>query len=108
MPGCDEWTGGVGKNGYGNVYVGGGRSGRQQIGAHRLAWMQEHGHTDLWILHKCGNRLCVTVEHLYAGTPTDNNRDTVTMGRHVQWNKPTNLCEHGGSKRYCKECRARR
>ena len=34
----------------------------------------------LLICHTCNNSICVRPDHLYAGTYTDNNRDTVKAG----------------------------
>lgn len=36
-----------------------------------------------WALHTCDNPACVERSHLYLGTVTDNNRDTVRRGRWV-------------------------
>lgn len=33
------------------------------------------------VLHKCDNRACVRVDHLYVGTGSDNNRDAFERGR---------------------------
>lgn len=53
--------------------------------AHHVAYEIEHGPVPkgLWVLHTCDNRWCVNPSHIYAGTATDNNRDTVRRGRHV-------------------------
>jgi hypothetical protein len=51
---------------------------------HRLAYLVLVGPLpyDLWVCHHCDNPPCWNPEHLYAGTATDNNRDTVRRGRH--------------------------
>lgn len=41
----------------------------------------------LWVLHKCDVEDCVNPEHLYTGTPTDNNRDTYERKRRKPPNK---------------------
>jgi hypothetical protein len=77
MTGCDEWEMSVGKHGYGQIWI----AGRCFL-AHRVVWMQEHGHTDLHILHACDNPRCIRLDHLRAGTPSENMRDAVARGRH--------------------------
>lgn len=51
--------------------------------AHRAAWDEQVGEIPqgAFVLHKCDNRLCVRVEHLYIGDASDNMRDMVDRGR---------------------------
>lgn len=51
--------------------------------AHRLAWTQAHGPIPegMDICHKCDNRRCINVEHLFVGTRLDNMRDAASKGR---------------------------
>ena len=78
IDGCWEWTGSKNKWGYGKFY-----RDRKTIPAHRAAYEIAFGPIPdgLWIRHKCDNPSCVNPSHLESGTPTDNNRDTVTRGR---------------------------
>src|SRR5262249_13760996 len=39
--------------------------------------------SDQLILHRCHNRPCIRVGHLYCGTPQDNTDDMMEAGRHI-------------------------
>jgi len=52
--------------------------GRQKLMvAHRVAWIVSRGPIPdgLFVLHKCDNRACVRLSHLFLGTKSDNNKD---------------------------------
>ena len=51
--------------------------------AHRIAWIKVHGPipNNMHICHKCDNRECVNVDHLFLGTRQDNIQDCVNKGR---------------------------
>lgn len=76
--GCWEYTGVIGKNGYGMMSY----EGRQQ-GAHRVSWQLFIGliPKGLWVLHHCDNRPCIRPDHLFLGTAADNNADMDRKGR---------------------------
>ena len=79
MSACIEWEKYRDKkNGYGVTSVGG-----KLMKAHRAAWVREKGQIPdgMCVLHRCDNRACVNVEHLWLGTYTDNNRDCRNKGR---------------------------
>lgn len=87
------WKGSVsGKNksrggGYGNFVVYGSRGVPQNIKAHRLAWLLEHGtlpSSRTMVCHACDVRLCVNPQHLFLGSNTDNMRDASAKGRLAQ------------------------
>lgn len=81
--GCWGWKGSVSR-GYGKVKY---KSGRYL--AHRLSWFIHKGEIpkELWVLHKCDNRICSNPDHLFLGTLQDNNKDRDNKKRH--WRKIT-------------------
>lgn len=83
---CWNWTGAIGKGGYGIIGVG--RSGEGQILVHRLSWMLHNDMKEippgLLVCHNCDNRKCVRNDHLFLGTSKDNQRDMVSKGRSLR------------------------
>ena len=75
---CIEHTGCLLPNGYGKK----GRDGKTWL-AHRLAWFDAHGPIPIGmcVCHKCDNRKCVNVSHLFLGTRSDNTQDMLAKGR---------------------------
>lgn len=73
-----EWKGCRTNGGYGQISIASGMS----RGAHVVAWFLEKGEWPQAILHRCDNRLCVTVGHMREGTKGDNNRDTAAKRRY--------------------------
>lgn len=88
--GCVEWQRHIGTCGYGMIWLEG-KSER----AHRAAWIAAHGSiTDgLHVLHRCDNRKCINLEHLFIGTNADNVADKVSKNRQ---GRPTNKGEQMG------------
>jgi len=78
MSDCIEWTGARTGAGYGSRHVGG-----RRVATHRLAWIEAYGPIPdgLCVLHRCDNRPCMNVDHLFLGTRLDNMRDMVAKGR---------------------------
>lgn len=78
---CTVWAGRKDQDGYGltpNPY-----GWSRDIRLHRLAWIQANGliPKGICVLHKCDNRACYNVAHLFLGTQQDNLRDMTAKGR---------------------------
>lgn len=77
--GCLNWTASH-RNGYGvfGEY-------KKTHDAHRLAWRLTHGDVPpgMCVCHKCDNRSCCNVSHLFLGTPLNNMRDKMSKGRQL-------------------------
>jgi hypothetical protein len=73
---CLEWTGSL-NDGYGTVRIDG-----TQWKVHRLVWAEAHGHPgQKHVLHKCDNRSCGRLGHLFLGTNADNVADRTVKNR---------------------------
>lgn len=57
-------------------------NGHKQL-CHRLSWVFTYGSIvgDLFVLHKCDNKICVRPDHLFLGTQADNMQDKSRKGR---------------------------
>ncbi len=79
--GCLEWLGAQMKKGYGNFVLEG-----INTTAHRAAWELVNGRIPdgMYVCHKCDNPRCCRVDHLFLGTPEDNQRDMDNKGRRVR------------------------
>lgn len=90
--GCWEWTSVKDKDGYGLFPING-----FILKAHRYSYKIHNKRFDeeKFVLHKCDNPPCVNPKHLYQGTATDNNRDTVKRGRYKNMNTIKTHCKNG-------------
>ena len=79
---CWPWSGCKNNRGYGQIRV----KGKLAL-AHRFAYALVHpdlavfGGMTRCVLHKCDNKLCVNVNHLFDGTPKQNTLDMIHKGR---------------------------
>jgi len=90
--GCLIWSGAVNKDGYGKAWFQG-----RSVSAHRLAFLAANGRwPDDLALHTCDTPACVNADHLYDGTPADNQRD---RAERTGWDgvgrKPQTRCHRG-------------
>lgn len=76
--GCLEWQGKVNSHGYGHTAVG-----RVSYKNHRVIYAAVHGEipSTVHVLHRCDNRRCVEIAHLYAGSNARNIRDKLERDR---------------------------
>lgn len=81
MKDCIEWAKSRNNDGYGQERYNG-----KTMRAHRAAWIKTNGFIPdgLYVLHKCDNRACVNIDHLYLGTQKDNMRDARIRGRYPE------------------------
>ena len=78
---CWLWTAARNHSGYGLFKPR--DSNCQGCTAHRYAWILTHGpisSRSLLICHRCRNRHCVNPAHLYLGTSSNNQQDSIREG----------------------------
>lgn len=75
--GCLEFQGCKDVWGYGQTAIA-----HRRVQAHRMAWQLANGPIPAGkhVLHRCNNRPCCNVEHLYLGDDFDNARDRIAAG----------------------------
>lgn len=70
---CIEWTGAKNGCGYGNIRIGGHRTGKTGVVSTIIGRICVPG--DGCVLHKCDNPACFNPRHLYRGTMKQNAKD---------------------------------
>lgn len=78
--GCWEWNMSRSENrgGYGQKVIN-----YKHYASHRLAWLVFRGEIEdgLFVCHKCDNPPCCNPDHLFLGTPKENQNDAWSKGR---------------------------
>lgn len=83
---CWLWTGSVDKNGYGTL-----RSRGKYTRPHRELYRLVKGEPgQLYVCHTCDNRLCANPQHLFLGSPKDNQKDMADKGRSCRGSRKFN------------------
>lgn len=78
---CWIWTGTRNPESYGQFSIGTKFNKRVYL-AHRLAWLIHNGDPGQeLVLHECDNPPCINPAHLFLGTMSDNQLDSVSKGR---------------------------
>ena len=89
---CWEWQASIGKNGYGAFKFDG-----WMRPASRIAWLLTNGEIPdgMLVCHKCDNRKCCNLNHLFLGTHADNMQDMMNKGRYVSGQSLKTHCYRG-------------
>lgn len=76
---CREWSRGPPGRRYATRIFRG-----KAMSAHRATWIEAYGPVPegLFVLHRCDNKPCCELSHLYLGTHADNMRDAVQRWRY--------------------------
>lgn len=86
--GCHLWASRRDRYGYGTFNIR-----YRRMSAHRVAWEMRNGPIahGLCVCHKCDTPACVNPDHLFLGTPADNNAYMRRKGRGTIPSNPLNI-----------------
>lgn len=92
--GCLEYQG-TKMRGYGQMHY----AGKTRL-AHRVAWTLANGPIPegLFVCHRCDNRACCNVEHMFLGTLQDNVDDMIAKGRQARGDRCTTAARNRAKK----------
>lgn len=81
--GCWLWTGSVDRDGYGLMRFNAGFGRATSTTAHRAMWQFRNGPLRLhqYACHSCDTPACVNPDHVWPGTPAQNQSDCKAKGR---------------------------
>jgi len=102
--GCMEWLGMYNGRGYGSVYMWRGYSKSGSEFVHRAVFIVQGIQIPkgYYVCHKCDNPKCCNPDHLFIGTPTENQQDAIKKGRQkkAKPKKEKKITQHGTRSRY--------
>ncbi|CAK0742246.1 hypothetical protein CCP3SC1AL1_1170020 [Gammaproteobacteria bacterium] len=80
--GCMLWMGVVGNCGYGQFFL----LNKKHMRPHRMAYQYFKGRLtkEMFVCHHCDQKLCLSPDHLFLGTPQENMTDMINKKRDIK------------------------